>query len=225
MKKRFITVILLLVLLVTLTNNVQATPSLRSDPKALVYVQLASSDGMRRFTATSLPIFAEIDGGLLTGANTAGQETLIRAGLSIQVLDPVLGSGAYYLAESQSNRIGPDYPHYGQVLLKTTHGALLKMDPSQVDAITQAGAELRLITLTPKPLPNGQSETVFTGIVQPNPLIQGMIDQVDASQVLEYDRQLAGEVAVWVEGPGTQSPPAIPTVERLSEKPPIMWGK
>jgi PKD repeat protein len=198
MKKRFITVILLLVLLVTLTSNVQATPSLSFDQRALVYVELDSSDEMSHFTSTGLPVYAEMDGGLLTGADTTGQETLIGAGFSIRVLDPAVGSGSYYLAENQPSRLAPDYSQYGQVLLTTTHGVLLKMDPSQVDAITQAGAELRLIT--PTPMQDRQSEPVFTGIVQPDPVIQGMIDQVDASQVLEYDRQLAGEVPVWVDG-------------------------
>ena len=198
MKKRFITVTLLLVLLVTLTSNVQATPSISFDQRALIYVEIDSSDEMSRFASTGLPVYAEMDGGLLTGAETTGQETLIRAGFSIRVLDPALGSVTYYLAESHPSRIAPDYSQYGQVLLTTTHGALLKMDPSQVDAITQAGAELRLITLIP--MQERQSEPVYTGIVQPNPLIQGMIDQVDASQILEYDRQLAGEVSVWVDG-------------------------
>lgn len=74
------------------------------------------------------------------------------------------------------------------------------MSPTQVEAITQAGAELRLITLSPKPLPSAQSEVVLPPVVQPDPLIQDMIDQVDAGQVSTYDRQLAGELPVEVGG-------------------------
>ena len=74
------------------------------------------------------------------------------------------------------------------------------MDPSKVDALTQAGVELRLVTLTPKPLPTAQSESISPDVVDPDPLIQGMIDQVTPGQVSQYDRELAGELPVWVDG-------------------------
>ena len=200
MKNRFITVMLLLVLLVTLTGNAQATSPTLSDQTALVYVELNAQDDLSRFASTHLPLYAMLDRGLLTGADRAGQASLLKAGLSLQVLDTNIRSGSYYQAETRASRPAPDYTTYGTILLKFSNGVLLRMDPSRVDALTQAGAELRLITLTPKPIPTVQSENVFPALIETDPLIQTMIDQVSQTQVYTYDRQLAGELPVYVDG-------------------------
>jgi hypothetical protein len=200
MKIRFITVILLLVLLVILTGSAQATSPTSTHQPALVYVDLSAPDDVSRFTSTKLPIYTLLNVGLLTGADLAGQQSLKEAGLTIQVLDPDLHSGSYYLAETRLSRPAPDFTAYGLVLLKTAKVVLLRMDPSQVDRLTQAGVELRSITLTPKPLPANQNKESFPSVIQPDPLIQGIIDQVTTTQVYTYDRQLAGELPVWVDG-------------------------
>jgi PKD repeat protein len=199
MKNRFITIMLLLVFLVTLTGNAQAIAPASTDKPALVYVDLSAPGDLSRFTFTHLPMFSMLDGGLLTGANRAGQQSLQEAGLSFQVLDPDLHSGSYYQAETRSSRPAPDFAAYGQVLFKTANGVLLLMDSARVDALTQAGAEVRLITLTPKPIPTAQSETTSPDVVVHDPLIQIMIDQVISDTVNTYDRQLAGELPVWVD--------------------------
>jgi hypothetical protein len=133
-------------------------------------------------------MYTQLDGGLLTGANLKDQQLLKAAGLSFQVLDSDLRAGTYYLAETRTSRPAPDFASFGVVLLNTTHGALLRMEPSQVDALAQAGAELKQISLTPKPLPSAQSDMIAPDAVDPDPLIQGMIDQVTTEQVYQYDR-------------------------------------
>ena len=125
---------------------------------------------------------------------------LKQAGLTYQVIDSDLASGSYYQATVRSSRPTPDYAAYGQVLLNTSSGVLLRLSPQKVDALAQAGAELRKISLTPKPLPTSDSTQVFPTVIEPDPIIQGMIDQVTETQVYTYDRQLAGELPVWVDG-------------------------
>ncbi len=200
MKNRIIIVVPLLFFLLLLTGTVRANSLVSPDQQALVYVKLDSPGDMSRFASTELPMFAEVGKGLLSGADLAGRLKLVEAGLIFQVLDPELGSGTYYWAEIHSSRPAPDFAQYGQVLLEIDPGVLLKMDSSQVVAATQAGAELRLITLSPKPLPNAQLEAVFPNVIEPDPDIQDMIDQVTPIQVSTYDRQLAGELPVWVDG-------------------------
>jgi hypothetical protein len=200
MKNRIVSVLLLLVILVVLTTNAQAARVVSGDQPALVFVKTTLVGDLDRFASTHLPMYTMLDGGLLAGANKAGLHILQAAGLTYQVLDPSLGSGAYYLAETRTSRPAPDYSAYGQVLLKLKTTVLLRLQPSRVDALTRAGAELRLITLTPKPMPAAQSKSVFPDQVTPDPIIQGMIDQVTETQVYTYDRQLAGELPVWVDG-------------------------
>ncbi len=199
MKNRFITVILLLVFLVTLTGNAQATSPSSLDQPALVYVDIGAPDDLSRFASTQLPMYTMLDVGLLTGADRAGQQSLQEAGLTIQVLDPSLGSGSYYLAETRTSRPAPDFSAYGQVLLALKNSVLLRLDPSNVDELTQAGAEVKAISLTPKQIPASKSQGVFPDQITPDPIIQGMMDQVTETQVYTYDRQLAGELPVWVD--------------------------
>jgi len=199
MKNRVFSVILFLILLVSLTGNAQAMPPTIGNPPALVYVELNRPNDLSRFASTQLALYATLDGGLLTGANQAGQQDLVTAGLSFQVLDPDMTSGTYYLAKTRSARPAPNYAAYGLVLLNTSDGVLLRIQPTRVADLSLAGAELRVITLTPKPIPSQQSEQVIPNVVEPDPLIQGMIDQVSQTEVYTYDRQLAGELPVWVD--------------------------
>jgi len=200
LKNRIFTVVMLMAMLVSFAGSAQATSTASPDPSALVYIQLGSPDDLTHFAATGLPLYAMLEQGLLAGANLAEQEGLAKAGLSFEVLDQDMRAASYYLAETHPSRPTPDYSLYGQVLLTTPDGVLLRMDPSQVDALAQAGAELKKITLTPKTLPDAQKPDVFPEVVDPDPLISLMIDQVTDTQVYTYDRQLAGELPVWVDG-------------------------
>ncbi len=101
MKKRFFTIMLLLVFLGSLTGIAQAISPATMAPIALVYVNLISSDDVTRFASTQLPVYALIEGGLLSAASQADQQKLRDAGLSFQVVDPDLRSGTYYLAEDK----------------------------------------------------------------------------------------------------------------------------
>lgn len=200
MRHRITTTIFLLVLLVSLSGSAEAISPASPDQQALVYVRLNSTDDLTRFASTQLPMFAMLDGGLLTGTNRAGQQPLLQAGLSFQVVYPDLISGKFYLAETRPSRPTPDFAYYGQILLNTPHAVLLRVDSSQADALTQAGAEMLAVTLTPKPLPTIQSEGDYPDVIEPDPIIQGMINQVSTTEIYTYERQLAGELPVWVDG-------------------------
>jgi PKD repeat protein len=200
MKNRFVTVFLLFVLLVTLTGNAQAKVTISTQHPALVYVKIGSADDVARFNATHLPIYARWEGGLLAGADQAGQTSLRETGLSFTVVDPDPQAGTYYLASFHTGHPAPDFSAYGQVLLQASNGVLLRLEPSQLDSLTGAGAELQAITLTPKPFAARPGTAVVPKVIEPDPIIQGMIDQVTETQVYTYDRQLAGELAAPVDG-------------------------
>src|SRR5690606_8341670 len=93
----------------------------------------------------------------------------------------------------------PDWSRFGRVLLADGEGVLLRMDPARVDDILLAGVELRAVTLSPKPLRPTVAPGVIPAVVEPDPMIQAMIDQVSVTQIYTYDRQFAGELPVWVD--------------------------
>ncbi len=199
MKSRLFSVAILLVLLVSLTGNARATALQGTTKPSLVYVELYDSADLERFASTQLPTVAMLGNGLLATAGPDGQQALEKAGLKYQVIDSNLQQGVYYQAQTLPSRVAPDYSAYGQVLLDLGSSMVLRMDPTQVDALTQAGAEVRAISLTPMPLPSTQIEHVFSQVIDPDPLVQSMIDQVSTDQIYQYDRGLAGELPVWVD--------------------------
>ena len=191
--------LVLLSLLVGFTGASQPTAQ-AANPTALVAVSWQSPDDLQRFQATGLPAYALLDGYILAGADSAGQLALAGVGLPFQVLDAEL-TGGYYLASRMPSAAKIDWSLYGRLLLDLGDQALLQTGIAQVKELSLAGAELRYISLTPVVLPVNQSaEQVFPEEVTPDPIVQMVIDQVDQNTVSEYDRQLAGELPVWVDG-------------------------
>ena len=109
MKSRFFTILMLLVLLVSIGGSAQAASVPPADRRALVYVELGVADDLSRFASTQLPMYSMLEGGLLTGADQRGLVSIKQAGLNYQLLDPALGSGSYYWAETRSSRPAPDF--------------------------------------------------------------------------------------------------------------------
>ena len=202
MFNRLMRVFLLLALLVSTLGQVGVgTAAPAEDVTALLAVTQSGPAALEAFAATGLPRYAWLpDGGLLTGADLTGQERLAQAGLAFVVLDPDLRSGSYYLAYTAPGRAAPQWNSYGILLLEGRDWALLRSDPAQIEGLALAGAELQAITLTAKPLQAAQTESSIPEAITPDPLIQQMINQVTSADVMQYDRELAGELQVWVDG-------------------------
>jgi hypothetical protein len=202
MFNRLMRAFLLLALLVSSLGQAGVgTAAPAEDVTALLAVTLRGPTDRAAFNATGLPAYAMLpDGSLLSGADPAGQERLAQAGLEFVVLDPDLRSGRYFLAYPAPGRAAPQWNSYGRLLLEGSGWALLRSDPAQMDSLALAGVELQAITLTAKPLQPAETQAGFPQVITPDPLIQQMIDQVSSAQVSQYDRELAGELPVWVDG-------------------------
>jgi PKD repeat protein len=203
--RRVLSFIFILTLLSGFIGSPQS-PALASDsdPTALVSVPLADDTALTRFEATSLPAYARLDGSqgtyLLAGADRAGQQALDAAGLPYTLLDADLSGASYYLAAQMSGQPRPDWSAYGILLFDHGSQALLRTSTAQAERLSLAGAELTAITLDPKPLHPAQAQADFPDVIEPDPVVQVVIDQVDQDQVSYYDRQMAGEIPVWVDG-------------------------
>ena len=196
--RKFFSMILLISLLTGFAGSTQPA-ALAADPRALVAIPLQTEAVIQRFQSTGLPAYALLDSYILAGADSAGQLALAKSGLSFQVLDDEITSG-YYLANRMPSAAKIDWSQYGRLLLDLGAQALLQTDARQAEALSLAGAELRYISLSPIVLPVDQSiEQVFPEEVTPDPIVQMVIDQIDQDTVSEYDRQLAGELPVWVD--------------------------
>jgi hypothetical protein len=212
MNKRIFSYLLLLAFLTSLGGPVQAQTPGRPDSVALLAVELASESDIDRFEAAGLPAYVRLQGRqpqdyILTGADPLGQAALSRLGLAYRVLDPDMQGASYYLAYPM-----PAYPmpgralrqvewgDYGQLLLDDGAQVLLRTDPQQAGSLAQAGVKLRRLTFDPKPLRPEAPSLVLPDQIEPDPLIQVMIDQIDSDMVYDYTGGLSGEWPVDIGG-------------------------
>lgn len=205
-RHRALSWLVVVVLLATLAGTAGATPTRTApDPvTALVQVLVPTQADLDSFAQTGVPAYARLEGpnglSFLAGADPAGLEKLAAAGLSVRVLDDDLAGATYYLAYTAPNRPAPDWPRYGRVLLDDGVQVLLRMSPAAADRLVLQGVELRAVTFTAKPVQPGATAMAFPEAVDPDPLLQQMMDDVTQNEIMTYDQQLAGELPVWVDG-------------------------
>ncbi len=201
MKHRVLSGLLFLILLVSLAGAGQAQPA--PVGPALVHVALADAGSLARFESTGLPAYAHLDGAagayLLAGADPAGLKALAEASLPARVLDADTTGATYYLVYPAPGRPRPRWSDYGCLLLDDGRQALVRAEPPAAERLAEAGARLRLLTLDPKPLRPAPAAAIPTAI-QPDPLVQAMMDQVSATVVYSYTGGLSGEWPVLVGG-------------------------
>jgi PKD repeat protein len=171
---------------------------------SLVRIAWQAGEDPAPLRAAGVEVYARLaDAGgpyLLAGASP-GQVAALRArGLEVRVLDADLKGASYYLATVWPGRARPDWAAHGRVLQDDGEQVLLRATPKEVEGLVQAGAELQAITLVAKPLDPQQASSAIPSDITPDPLIGTMIDRVKASTVLAYDRELAGELPVLVDG-------------------------
>jgi Zn-dependent M28 family amino/carboxypeptidase len=175
-----------------------------TEPTKLVYVELPTSEALVRFERSSLPAYALLTGRdgdfLLVGANFKGITDLDSLGFSYQILDENLDDASYYLAYPMPKRPIPIWQNYGRVLLDDGLHVLLRTESSDADRLAGIGVELQFLFLDPIILRPKDIEDRFPALIDPDPEIQAMMDQVISSTVYQYDGDLSGEWPVIVGG-------------------------
>jgi hypothetical protein len=174
------------------------------NPQALVKITLQQQHDLRIVGSMAIPVYARLtadgDAYLLAGAAPREIEALEAQGLDVTLLDANVAGATYYRAYLRPGRPSLDWHLFGRVLLDEGTQVLLRTTPQAAEQLALAGAELQAITLTPKPLQPRPLDRAIPAVLDPDPTIQTMLNQVDSSTVSQYDRELAGELPVPVDG-------------------------
>jgi hypothetical protein len=203
MKRRSTTIVMVLAAVLLVTGLAPAS-ALQPEELSLVRIAWNTDKDLALVEASGVPVYARLEARgkpyFLAGA-TAGQAGALRAGgLDVTFVDPTLEGAGYYLASVVPGRPAPDWSAFGRLLLDDGTQVLLRTSAQDAERLVQLGVEIAAVTLTPKPVklaapPGGTPEAV-----EWDPLVQAMIDQVATNEVSDYDRQMAGELPVWVDG-------------------------
>jgi hypothetical protein len=95
--------------------------------------------------------------------------------------DPI--EGQYYLVRAIDKQL--DLPKFGQVLLTDGSVHLLKINPTMLEELIKEKVDVNRLMFTPI-IRSGQRASIFYY----NPLVQTIVDQVDADSVLSYVQRL-----------------------------------
>jgi hypothetical protein len=170
-------------------------------PNEVALVRLVMGDqGIDAAEAMGVPLFARVGGGFLAGADAEQQRALEAAGAVVTVVDLVLERGGYYSVYLVPGATHPALESYGEVLLAERDVALLRMSPEGAAALADEGVEASAITLDAKPWRPHAPAASWPEVVEPDPLIQLMIDEVSSTDVYSYTGDLSGEWPVDIGG-------------------------
>ncbi len=196
----------LIVLIAVMLSMPGLAPAMASqgDGPALVKVSIGGSSDLASVEASGLPVYARLttdDGSYVLGGAVQPQIQRLQAeGLDVTILDPDMRGATYYLAYPMPGRPLPAWNSYGLLLHDDGVQALLRTGSKDAERLAEAGAELRALTLDPKPLRPALVEGAIPAVIEPDPLIQAMIDQIDTGLVEQYTGDISGEWPVTIGG-------------------------
>ena len=169
-------------------------------PTALVLVPLDGTVTVAAAQAAGLTLYGRFSGprGVPVGrCRVRAGKSEPAAGIPFRVLDRDTAGGTYYLAMMPPGIAGPDWAAYGRVLLDDGAQVLLRTTPGAAERLAEAGAEIAQITLAPMVVEQAEvGAPAAPAAITPDPLIQGMLNQVSSTTVSAYTAQLSGEQPV-----------------------------
>ena len=192
-------------------------------PQTLVLVPLDSPDRLSAALAAGLIPYGRYGGSggefLLAGVPFAEDGIAPDLVFPVTVLDEDPSGATYYLAVVPPGTSEPNWAAYGRVLWQDVEQALLHATPAEAERLVEAGAEIAQISLEPVVVQAEQAAATAAAapLTAPDPVIQGMIDQVTSATVGTYDRQLSGDLPITIGG----SPYTLPS-RRTNSGAPIL---
>jgi PKD repeat protein len=200
----------ILVLTVTSARGAVPDPNLQAaapTPPSLLRVAVHHPGDLERIAAIAdggLPVYAHLveQGGqefLLLPADAARQQALSGLGLAYQILDREISSESYYLLSADSAALLQQAEENTQILTQEGLSTLVKATPMHAERLASSGVEIVRLQLHPLVIPD-QYTADLPQVIEPDPTIQGMIDQVSSSTLYSYNAGLSGELPVTIGG-------------------------
>jgi hypothetical protein len=176
--------------------------------RALARVTVRRPADLQDLKSAGVSIYATLasPGGtaLLIGVDAAEARLLVSRGHDLLTLDPSIDGARYYVVQFTPRfprARGPEISTYGKLLYENGTYAVARMSVTDAERLAAAGAELRAVTLDPKPLPSAAPAVrLYPQSITADPVVQGMIDMVSSATLYQYTGDLSGEWPVTAGG-------------------------
>lgn len=176
----------------------------RPDTPALVRVDLHAPADLERLAAAGLPIYAHLysrDGleYLLLPVDASQQEMLAAQGFDLAVVDEDSRGASYYILHTSPTGSPLKIGESVRVLEQEGLTALVRADAQTAEGLAEASVEINRLQLHDLVIPRSPVTDLPTAI-DPDPVIQEMVDQVLGSTVYQLNGGLSGEWPVSIGG-------------------------
>jgi photosystem II stability/assembly factor-like uncharacterized protein len=172
----------------------------------LIKIDALDPAAVDRIENTEVQVYAKTADFWIAGATREDLQILINQGAAFQILDQETGTGDYYLISAEPpEKIDLQLEEVRarcQLLFAGEDIALVKGNSRQIEELTILGLELRKIHKRPLPLRSTPPIPFYLESLSPehDPLIQGIVDQVERAQLFSWVDELTGEDTVSIEG-------------------------
>ena len=205
MSKKLVALWSLVLIAVSIGGGVLPVMSQGPRPvSALVKIDLGAEGDLQRVEAGGLAVYARLttqdEDYLIAGATEDGLAFLTKQGLTYRTLDEEFVPGEYYLVYPRPADQLPLIPQYGRLLYFDGLRALIRTPAAEAEKLPALGLEIRRLPDNPIPLGAKVTSVAYESLGEPDPLIAGMIAQVDSATVYLYDGNLSGENQVTIGG-------------------------
>ncbi|UCB52102.1 MAG: hypothetical protein JSV10_08960, partial [Candidatus Zixiibacteriota bacterium] len=180
--------------------------SARAERSYLIKIDGIDPATVDQIENTEVEVYAKTEGFWVAGASREDLRLLTGEGITFQILDQEAGTGDYYLISAEPpEKIDLQLEKVkarSRLLFAGEDIALVKGNSKKIEELTSFGLELRKIHLKPLPLRSTPPIPFYLEFLSPehDPLIQGIVDQVDQAQLFSWVDELTGEVAVSIGG-------------------------
>ncbi|MCL4265577.1 MAG: M20/M25/M40 family metallo-hydrolase [Anaerolineae bacterium] len=204
MKTPIVLLFVFVLLLSGLAGGLPAqTATLPETEQTLVYIVTA---GMKDHAPalTGVTIYAYVVGrsgtAVIAGTDPAGLAALAASGLTYQTLEQIPPGAAYYLVYPLPGRANAAPNPEVVALLADADWRLVRATPVGARGLSAQGMALQAISFDPKPWLPDTFVPFAPFVVDPDPTIQSMMDQVSSGTVYQYDGDLSGMWPVMIGG-------------------------
>jgi hypothetical protein len=203
MTRRLLFVVIFLGLFILFGFGRMAASRAAAEPASLVQIDIQGQSDLVRLEPFRLSIYAQLvspsqDTYLLAPLSASQVDALAELGIHYVLLDPEIGDGGYQIAYFPTPE---QLDYFGEnVLANDGRHAILRAAVYPLAEPALAGATIRDLSLHPLVPPGDDFPPDIPLVLTPDPVIQGMMNQVDSQAAYDWIGGLSGEWPVQING-------------------------
>ena len=196
---------LLMAILLVLSITAPTIASSPINQAVLVRIDLHSIHDIEKFSKLGIPIYTQMYStkdnlSVLSFVNFDQLDILAQENLPVQVLDANPQGKAHFLVKLSKPKAISTLRSAGMLLDVVGDQAVVAVWPEDFKSFAQMELPIKWISTQPIPFQLNPTASNFPSVIDPEPVVQGMMDQITSTKVYSLTGDLTGEWPVDIGG-------------------------